>query len=547
MFVNKATGEEILKLSPFARYGCGILYPQESISETVDTEHQDESSPVSSTEPASESDSNKTLHLSGEQTEGDSDSPDFDVSLTNARLPSSMAISFVLDTDSCEQMTVHISAATYKAFKVTVGSFTHDWWYRSPFSLEVDIPSASISTHHSSNIAVSSGRKIGEVPEELLNVRMMSRPISSTGQTLVTIAITNISKQHSPSSALFQTELSISALDSKSQGCILPYPESSGSENSDEELASYELLYRHDQTFAIGHGCAADWCSSPAEGKQRIARVFSQIIPTYETASITPDIIKQDGQPLSVSMEALSKLQGSKDNDGVIQLQELIHEYQTWITQKASTIPLLTNKQLQKTAERHLKDCRLCLQRMQTGLNLLTGVDDKSELAREAFRLANMAMFTQQRHTFREPRYPVVKAGKALFPEFQPNSKAGGQWRAFQIGFLLMSIASCVNREDPFREDVDLIWFPTGGGKTEAYLALTAFTMFYDRLARGEDCFGVQVLMRYTLRLLTTQQFTRAATLICAMENIRQQRNDLGDQPYSIGLWVGGPILPIHI
>ncbi|USE38744.1 hypothetical protein [Endozoicomonas sp. SCSIO W0465] len=181
---------------------------------------------------------------------------------------------------------------------------------------------------------------------------------------------------------------------------------------------------------------------------------------------------------------------------------------------------------------------------MQTGLNLLTGVDEKSKLAREAFRLANMAMLTQQKHTFREPRHSVVKAGKAVFPEFQLNSGAGGQWRAFQIGFLLMSIASCVNREDRFREDVDLIWFPTGGGKTEAYLALTAFTLFYDRLAKGEDCFGVQVLMRYTLRLLTTQQFTRAATLICAMENLRQQRGDLGDQPYSIGLWVGGANTP---
>ncbi len=87
----------------------------------------------------------------------------------------------------------------------------------------------------------------------------------------------------------------------------------------------------------------------------------------------------------------------------------------------------------------------------------------------------------------------------------------------------------------------DLLWFPTGGGKTEAYLGLTAFTMAIRRLqprfGELDAAAGIAVMMRYTLRLLTIQQFERAATLICAAEVLR--RDDLatwGDHPFRIGM-----------
>jgi hypothetical protein len=185
---------------------------------------------------------------------------------------------------------------------------------------------------------------------------------------------------------------------------------------------------------------------------------------------------------------------------------------------------------------------------------MMSGFDYLKEdpLAAEAFQLANKAILMQQLTGGQKRVHDFDRqANRNRFnPEYKDISfevlpENTGFWRAFQIGFILSSLKSsildCEQCEE--REDVELIWFPTGGGKTEAYLGLAAFAMFYRRLKDRHDD-GVHVLMRYTLRLLTTQQFQRGSRLICAMERIRQQHDNLGNRPFSIGIWVGSANTP---
>ena len=132
-----------------------------------------------------------------------------------------------------------------------------------------------------------------------------------------------------------------------------------------------------------------------------------------------------------------------------------------------------------------------------------------------------------------------------LFRSAQPA------WRAFQLAFILLSLPGIANPTDTQagREVVDLLFFPTGGGKTEAYLGLAAFTIVLRRLRHphndGRGGAGVAVFMRYTLRLLTLDQLGRAASLACALELIRQKDpNRYGRWPFEIGLWVGRAATP---
>ncbi|GEL94640.1 hypothetical protein CCO02nite_12980 [Cellulomonas composti] len=166
--------------------------------------------------------------------------------------------------------------------------------------------------------------------------------------------------------------------------------------------------------------------------------------------------------------------------------------------------------------------------RMRRGIEHL----DRDPLCARAFRVMNAAMHDQRARQ-------VMIHTKADRPNDDEHA-----WRPFQMAFILLNLEGLTDAESPDRELADVLWFPTGGGKTEAYLGLIALTLSLRRLrGRPGAGGGVGVLMRYTLRLLTLQQFERASTLICALEKWRRAELPTA-APISIGLWLGQGATP---
>jgi len=175
-------------------------------------------------------------------------------------------------------------------------------------------------------------------------------------------------------------------------------------------------------------------------------------------------------------------------------------------------------------------------------------LENKSEEAAEDFEAA-MRAFDEERERFnrgweliREDP-DVERAFRALNETFSAMGAEFKQWRLFQIIFIVMSIPDIVAQADPSRDIDDrlnigdVIYFPTGGGKTEAYLGLVVFTAFYDRL-RGKE-FGTTAWTKFPLRLLSLQQLQRIANVLCRAETIRREDDAFGGESFSVGYFVG--------
>lgn len=370
------------------------------------------------------------------------------------------------------------------------------------------------------------------------------------GIWLMTVVIRNLTTGNDPSSTLYQAFFEVAV----EEGSLHPYPESARAfDKMDLDEQSMVLLYRDAATWGIGHGCAAGW-EDVASGVPR--SIYADVMPAVELPSMTPDI-EIDGVSVKFSMDALSCLSDDPTGDGWHSLHQLAGGYSSWIDLRRTEIPS-RGPNLASVAKRHLDECGETLSRIEAGLELLR----TDLLIRESFRLANRAMLLQQaatkRLSRREARYnKSTKRVEMSRPHVSPLSvlESGlgddatiGNWRAFQLAFILMSLPGVSGYSSADREKVDLIWFPTGGGKTEAYLGVAAFYMFLQRLrgpgANGRRRDGTNVLMRYTLRMLTTQQFQRAASLVCAMEYLRERNRDrwpaAAAARFSLGLWIGG-------
>lgn len=296
----------------------------------------------------------------------------------------------------------------------------------------------------------------------------------------------------------------------------------------DEQVA--DLHYRKTCDFAAGLGCAAE---PVFEGDQTTCReVRSVWIPSAEV-EFTGHLESSSLPGVELRMESLANLAPDSVEQALL---PLVEHYRAWIAGQEQTTkddPTLESTQ-RETAKELIKKARLAADRMSAGVALLKTQSD----CLEAFRAANRAMARQARQ--REAQRRLCSPEEAPVPA----------WRAFQLGFLLLNLRGLAEPDHADRQLVDLLFFPTGGGKTEAYLGLAAFSIILRRLRNpGFRGAGMDVLMRYTLRLLTLDQLSRAAALICALELERQERDARGDKsfgewPFEIGLWVGSGATP---
>ena len=530
-FLTKHSKEEILKVYPTQRYGVGVIYPQNTdVSEDAGNTTSDSSEETSIDEVKIEPASPLKGICDKDQ--------DFDISLTNTLAPSAIGISFLADSAELNNLEFTIEGAFYKDFTASMVNegkgYEETWWYREPFKLNISISIERLFPYFKINLA----SECSELPSEHLKGFYLEGIVRKHQKNLLlTISLVNrntcssfIDKNRS---SLFQSTLKVQTPDSVK--AILPYPEPIT--GTSDEISNL-LLYRNSPVFSRGHGVATNWDAPAYTEVQRVSEVYTTSLPSFETPSVSADIEMPDGSPLSIEMKELSIIESNSVGDA--QLKTMIDSYDAWIGQQKSLIDKIEQPELKNKAQEHIDNCCSILGRMKEGYSLIKSCNN----VKKAFQLANLAMYEQQKHAPKRLRTVTFdENGHAqLFMPYKDN-KALGKWRPFQIGFLLMCLKGASEKNSIERENVELIWFPTGGGKTEAYLGLAAFTLLYQRIVYGEKAEGVQVIMRYTLRLLTAQQLQRAATLICCLEVIRGQQGLLG-QPFSIGLWVGGSNTP---
>ncbi len=547
-------GEEILQRdAPTKRYGVGVLYPMEApiAPEELETlppapdEEVGPKSPDSAPEPltASAIRDCEAIAARAERRLPEADSDDFDLSSANAYKPSSMAVSLLVRIPEGAELVVTATGGRYAIKPVMLVGREREWWLRSPVRLCSRFSRAGFPASHAGYANASEPLR-ENVDNIDVRIEVFARPYQSQpDEFLVTVCLINRQRTDGrlDLQSLFQCHINVEIeRGTSADAAILPYPTA---DPLDSEERSQELLYREKLTFAVGHGCAADW--KRGDTPTHASSVSAECLPAFETPSTTPDIRSSSGQPLVASMRSLAGIE--PETDGFEELDGIVSEYERWITGQEARIAGLSTR-LQETARSHMAACTEAARRMRDGLSFL----QSDSQVRRAFQLANLAMLIQQVRSRREARIASFDqpTSTLVFEErydaldLHSDGARKCAWRAFQIAFILASLRSTADTADPDRERVELIWFPTGGGKTEAYFGLAAFSIFLRRLRNPADT-GVQALMRYTLRLLTAQQFQRASRLICAMEFVRRQNSaDLGDSEVSIGIWLGGSTTP---
>jgi hypothetical protein len=555
-----AEPEEVLRGErPHMRYGVGVLYPPSTTAAAAGAEQSlDEAQHEVLEQPPNEDEERETNAFreldvrTDPQT--DEDEQELVIDSANKFQPGSFGISFLIDLTSVHAVNVRFTGGRYDTRELHVYSAPRpgqdsagprsvreqSWFFRRPVSLNFQVAATDIAETTRGYVK---GEQTDLVNLDNLSVRVRcfvkKLPNHEDTHRLLTVIVANESSGDKMPNCVFQSRFGVCLVSVTGQAVpnIMPYPEVKAIE-SDED-SQFALLYRDCCTYAVGHGCAADW---KKEGDGRVAEVFAEPLPFFETPSTTTEItyINAEGLPVTVPEIEMNLLADpDRKTEAISVLNELVDHYFAWeesIRREIEAVP----PKLQTTASSNLDRCRNLAEGLRRGIQFLN-----DDMAYEAFRMANHAMLLQR---FRS-KLPVRRRSKTGFgahpstPELSELPSA--TWRPFQIAFLLLAMRSTVLGHDQEREYVELIWFPTGGGKTEAYLGLAAIACIYRRLENSDDI-GTTVLMRYTLRLLTQQQLLRAASLVCALEYLRTgvYAKRFGPHRFTIGLWVGGSVTP---
>ena len=305
-----------------------------------------------------------------------------------------------------------------------------------------------------------------------------------------------------------------------------------------------EYYYKGRPVYARGRGCAATW-EKKAEEVNATA-IKSSFIPDYEIPSVSAQIDNMLEHAFSMLQMGTPK----KKVEVIENLRTLTAMYGSWITDILVNDEAMQDDKFRATGQSIINKCNDANRRMNAGIDLIEN-DDK---VYQAFVFMNQAMYLQRSITSFSKDYGngipcSLRDYMTDIPE-KGRKQDHSDWRPFQIAFILLNLYGIMDGESLERDIVDLLYFPTGGGKTEAYLGLIAFTIAYRRLTASDESEyekdgGVTVFLRYTLRLLTAQQRDRLMRLIVAMEQLREKNQELyGKERITIGFWVGGNVTP---
>jgi len=482
------------------------------------------------------------------------------------RLPNSIGLTFSVPLDTAA-LSVTAKWGSYAKAK----RLGRDLIGRVGFDADVppdDELTVWVRTQHNGTVPLGLGDETiertptGAFPE-VERVYLRGRVRRTSKALLVTIFLVNeqiLPPKNIDEVWLFQPQLEISDLDG---GAIFlerqaALPADALQADSVDEKSSLRMLYRDHLDFAVGSGAAIEIERSPGAANAHMLRTVNA--PTYEIARVEAPPASENTALRGLELD-MKRLGNADATELATMLDALPVAYREWIAKQTGRIddPASGLQPFRETALRHIALMEMAAERIAAGIALLARDPD----AATAFRFANEAMWRQRTRTL-----AIIKRRRAADPlKFDIEEAARDydtsrdhSWRVFQLAFLLLNLPALTSLTHVERLDLtallDLLFFPTGGGKTEAYLGLAAYTFAIRRLqgtVASDDgpldgSGGIAVLMRYTLRLLTAQQFQRAAALVSACEVIRREyvTNDArwGTTPIRLGLYIGGASTP---